>query len=124
MSIFFELGDVPALDVWNGVTVRAVHGEQVTVAVAELAPDVTVPEHTHANEQVGVVLQGSAVFTSDGQTMSLRAGGVYRFLGGVPHAVTAGPEGAVFAECFAPPRSDWAQLHGTADASPRWPSPR
>src|SRR6185503_1600561 len=88
-------GGLPPLRVWEGVTVRVVHGDVVTMAIAELDPGIVVPEHRHVNEQVGVVIQGSARFTAEGRTVELTAGGTYRFLADVPHKVEVGAEGAV-----------------------------
>jgi quercetin dioxygenase-like cupin family protein len=106
---------------WEGVTVRAVHGELVTLAVAELAPDVVVPEHQHVNEQIGLVLSGSATFVAGGESVELTAGGTYRLLANVPHEVRVGPEGAVFVEGFSPVRDDWESLPEAVGAELRWP---
>ncbi len=122
MSALLENGTVDPLPVWPGVTVRAVHGERLTVAIAELAPGVLVPKHQHPNEQVGVIVAGSATFTTDGETRELGPGGVYRFLADVPHEVQAGPDGAVCIECFAPGRSDWADVTTEPRAELRWPT--
>jgi hypothetical protein len=35
------------------------------LSVVELEPEILVPEHTHENEQVGVLLSGSLLFTID-----------------------------------------------------------
>lgn len=107
--------------VWEGVTVRAVHGEEVTLALAELRPDVVVPEHAHRNEQIGVVIAGSATIIAEGETTELTAGGTYRFLANVPHEVHAGPDGAVFVESFSPVREDWKDLPLSDDPATRWP---
>jgi quercetin dioxygenase-like cupin family protein len=124
MGVLNEHGSLPLLQVWEGVTVRIVRGEQMTMAIAELAPGITVPQHQHPNEQLGVVLEGSARFITDEETSELRAGGTYRLLADVPHQVEVGPEGAVFMECFAPPRVDWDALQPAADGSVRWPTAR
>ncbi|HWE88220.1 MAG TPA: cupin domain-containing protein [Pseudonocardiaceae bacterium] len=121
MRTLQENGSVTPLRVWDGVTVRVVHGDVLSMAVAELAPGIVVPEHRHVNEQIGVVIQGSASFTADGSTVELGAGGTYRFLANVPHQVEAGPEGAVFVECFSPVREDWKTLE-PADSATRWPT--
>lgn len=110
------------ISVWQGVIVRAVHGERLTVAIAELEPDILVPEHRHENEQVGVVVSGSATFTTDDETLELHPGGTYRLGSDVPHEVKAGPKGAVFVECFAPGRTDWQELAPSPHAVTHWPA--
>jgi unsaturated pyranuronate lyase len=122
VSALLANGTIEPLAVWPGVTVRAVHGERLTVAIAELSPNVLVPEHRHPNEQLGVVIAGSATFTTNGETRHLSVGSVYRFLTDVPHQVQAGPEGAVFIECFSPGRSDWMELSPEQGTTPGWPA--
>lgn len=115
----------PVVQVWDGVTVRIVRGERMTLAIAELAPGVRVPEHRHPNEQLGVVLQGSARFITDRESLELSEGGTYRLLADVPHRVEVGPAGATFVECFAPGRADWDDLQpaaGVDAAATRWPA--
>ena len=106
---------------WPGVTVRLVHGERLTMVIAELEPGTIVPRHVHENEQVGTVICGSARFTTDTETQELRPGGIYRLLSRVPHKVECGPHGAVFVECFSPVRADWARLVTVPEAVLRWP---
>lgn len=121
MGVTQKAGSHLVQQAWEGVTVRAVHGELVTLAVAELAPNIVVPQHQHVNEQIGLVLSGSATFIADGERVELAAGGTYRLLANVPHEVRVGPEGAVFVEGFSPIREDWKSLPEAPDAELRWP---
>jgi quercetin dioxygenase-like cupin family protein len=114
-------GELVPMQVWEGVTVRFVHGDRQTMAIAELDPGIVVPEHRHPNEQLGIVVQGSIVITSNEEVVRVEAGGNYRFLAEVPHQVEAGPDGAVLIESFCPPRSDWNRLL-PADPQTRWPT--
>ena len=45
-----------------------VHGEQGMLARLILRKGCVVPEHSHANEQFGIVISGSVDFTIDGET--------------------------------------------------------
>jgi quercetin dioxygenase-like cupin family protein len=76
----------------------------------ELEPNSVVPEHSHANEQVGILLRGAVHFRVGAETRDLGPGGTWRIPGDVPHAVAAGPEGADLVEVFSPPRDDWRDL--------------
>jgi unsaturated pyranuronate lyase len=116
------LMNMEALRVWDEVTARVVHGMLVSLAVVELPPRSVVPEHSHANEQLGVLLRGSATFTIGGEQQHLRAGSVWRILADVPHKVQAGPDGAVVVEAFAPRRSDWEGLESAPEAQMTWPA--
>jgi quercetin dioxygenase-like cupin family protein len=93
----------------------------MTVALIELDPGATVPEHSHVNEQVGFLVQGSLVFTVGGELGEIVSGGSWRILANVPHSVVAGPEGAVAVEAFAPAREDWAAIPVSEPGPGRWP---
>jgi quercetin dioxygenase-like cupin family protein len=123
MANLQDIGDQPLLKIW-GETVKArrVQGERITLAVVELAPNAVVPEHRHANEQMGIVITGLMHFTVDGETRDLGPGGTWRILGDRPHDVVAGPEGAVVIDVFTPTRSDWDDREIVSPApAPRWP---
>jgi unsaturated pyranuronate lyase len=120
MSAFDGIGRLEHLRVWDGVTAQAVEGERTTLAVVDLEPGSSVPEHRHENEQLGILIRGSMRFRIDRETRDLTAGDTWRILGDVPHSVTAGPEGALAVECFTPRRADWADLERLAGrSSPR-----
>lgn len=123
MTNLQDIGDQPLLKIW-GETVKArrVQGERITLAVVELAPNAVVPEHRHANEQMGIVITGLMHFTVDGETRDLGPGGTWRILGDRPHDVVAGAEGAVVIDVFTPTRSDWDDREIVSPApAPRWP---
>lgn len=121
MKTLATIADNPVLKVWEGVLGRAVVGERITLGLMELAPGCVVPQHEHANEQLGIVIEGQITFTVGGETRSLGPGGTWRILGGVPHAATAGPQGAVVIDVFSPPREDWRDLERLPPSAPRWP---
>jgi quercetin dioxygenase-like cupin family protein len=93
----------------------------VTLALIELDPDVAVPEHSHENEQVGLLITGSLTFTIGDEVGEVSPGGFWRILANVPHSVIAGPEGAVLVEVFSPPRHDWAAIPKGEPGPGRWP---
>jgi hypothetical protein len=45
----------------------------------------------------------------------------YRILADVPHTATAGPDGCVVMDIFAPPRHDWDAHEPGDPKTPRWP---
>jgi quercetin dioxygenase-like cupin family protein len=128
MTNLADLADLDAIQVWDGVVARRVEGEQLTVAVVELAPNAVVPEHHHPHEQCGLVIEGEVRFRIADEERLLGPGGTWRILGDVPHEVAAGPEGAVVIDTFSPRRDDWADraIVGSADepAVPIWPRGR
>jgi quercetin dioxygenase-like cupin family protein len=108
MSNLVDLETVAPFDVWGeAVRARRIEGEQVTFAVVELAPNATIPEHRHPQEQLGMVITGTMRFRIDNEVRELGPGGTWRILSNRPHEATAGPDGAVVIDAFSPIRSDW-----------------
>jgi quercetin dioxygenase-like cupin family protein len=107
---FADLSQIAPQRIWEGVVGRVVYGEQLTIAFVELEPGSVVPEHSHANEQVGLLLNGTLRFRIGAEERELLPGATWRILAHVPHEVVVGPEGAVVVESFAPPRDDWREL--------------
>jgi quercetin dioxygenase-like cupin family protein len=108
--------------IWEGVLGRSVHGEHATLGLIELDPDARVPEHSHANEQLGIVVEGSLHFRIGEETREVAPGDMWCIPAHVPHAVEAvGSTGAILVEAFAPPREDWHSLESHEPARGRWP---
>ena len=118
---FAELPSIGPQRIWDGVVVRAVHGERITLGVVELEPNAVVPEHSHENEQLGMVLGGSLTFRVGDDSRELGPGGTWRIPANVPHEVTTGPDGAVVIDVFAPTRADWSALEPEQPRPPLWP---
>ena len=128
MPNLIDLAEIAPIQVWDSVVARRVQGEKLTLAIVELAPNATVPEHRHPNEQCGLVIEGEVRFRIGDEERLLGPGGTWRILGDVPHQVVTGPEGAVVIDVFAPARTDWDDrpLVGSADepAELVWPRGR
>jgi quercetin dioxygenase-like cupin family protein len=108
VSDLVDLPTIAPFDVWGeAVRARKVEGDNITMAVVELAPGAIVPEHRHPQEQLGICITGSVTFSIGEETRELGPGGTWRARSNVPHAVQAGPEGAVVIDVFAPVRDDW-----------------
>jgi quercetin dioxygenase-like cupin family protein len=121
MSAFDHVAAIGPRPIWTGLTSRAVHGAQLTVALIELDPGATVPEHSHANEQVGIMIAGDATFRIGAEAGEITTGSTWVIPAHVPHSVTAGDSGAVVVEAFAPPRVDWDALETLPPGQGRWP---
>jgi quercetin dioxygenase-like cupin family protein len=91
---FVSVDDLAPIALMDGIRVRAVDGERITLAVFELEPGMRMPEHRHPNEQVGVVLRGEFTFTIGGETRLRRPGDMWVIPAEVPHTVAdTGPDG-------------------------------
>jgi quercetin dioxygenase-like cupin family protein len=120
LSAFDEIGAVAPQKVWDGVLGRVVEGERITLGVVELDAGSVVPEHSHENEQLGLVLEGSLLFRIGDESRELEPGGMYVIPANTPHEVETGPEGAVVVDVFSPVRVDWRELE-RRERPPRWP---
>ena len=120
MGGFEDIARIAPQRIWDGIAGRVVHGERITLGAIELDPDVTLPEHSHEQEQLGIVLRGSLRFRIGDETRELGPGETWAIPANVPHEVQAGPEGAVVIDVFAPPREDWKPLE-RRERPPRWP---
>ncbi len=121
MQAFAEVGSLGPQQIWEGVVGRTVHGERITLSLLELDPNTVVPEHSHENEQIGILLQGALRFQIGDEARHLEPGGTWRILAHVPHSVEVGPEGAVLVEVFSPVRDDWHAIEHQEPRPGRWP---
>ena len=121
MRTFEALRDVRPHLLRDGITARAVQGERITMAVVDLEPKATLPEHHHENEQLGFVIKGTIEFRIGSDKRVLEAGDTYVIPSQVPHEAVAGPRGATVADVFAPVRADWAGLQRADPSPPDWP---
>ena len=121
MGAFEDLAAIPPQGIWERIAARCLHGDELTLTVVELDPGAVVAEHSHPNEQLGIVLLGSIDFRVGDERRELGPGGTWRIAGNTPHEATAGPEGAILVDVFAPPRADWQALEPDAPRAPRWP---
>ena len=122
MSTFDHVDTIPPQQIWDGIVSRAVHGNEMTLTLLELEPNFEVPEHSHANEQLGILIEGFVTFRIGDETEDVRPGGTWRILGHVPHSVKTGPDGAVIVEAFSPPRrDDWAAIEPQEPRLAHWP---
>jgi quercetin dioxygenase-like cupin family protein len=107
VSAFDDVRAIVPHKIWNGVVGRSVHGAEATLSVLTLEPGIAVPEHSHLNEQIGVLLHGSVTFHIGDEQKQLLPGATWVIPADVPHSVDVGPEGAAIVEVFSPVRSDW-----------------
>lgn len=124
MSNLVDVETLPVIDVWgSAVRARRVQGERITLALVELAPDAIVPGHQHDAEQLGMVIEGSVIFTIGDEGRELGPGGTWRIPSNTPHQVTTGPNGATVIDIFSPPRADWDDLPASdPQRATRWPA--
>jgi quercetin dioxygenase-like cupin family protein len=106
-SAFDQLSRIRAKELFDGVRARALHGDHITMAVVELEPGAEVVEHSHENEQLGMVLRGELTLRVGDEERALGPDETWCIAPHVVHSGRAGSEGALVLDVFSPPRSDW-----------------
>ena len=87
---------------------RVVHSERMTTARIHLKKGAVVPRHSHENEQISHVLEGSVRFEFDDREITARAGDLVEIASHEPHRVEA-LEDTLAMDVFQPARQDWIQ---------------
>jgi quercetin dioxygenase-like cupin family protein len=121
MSAFDDLRELSLRPIWDGIKARIVHGERLLLGIVELDPGAVAQEHHHEHEQLGMVITGTITFRVGDETKELGPGETWTIPSNVPHEATAGPEGAVLIDVFAPVREDWVALDPVDSREPHWP---
>ncbi len=88
------------------LTRQYVTGEKAMLSRILLKQGCVVPEHSHPNEQISLIVSGALEFVVSGVTTVVRAGEILVIPGDAPHQATA-LEDTENLDLFAPPRQDW-----------------
>jgi len=93
---------------------KVISGERAMLAQIFLDKGAVVPMHSHDNEQISYLLEGTLKFWigEEKQELILHAGEVLHIPSDVPHQAEA-LEDCLDVDVFNPPRQDW--LDGTDD---------
>ena len=112
-ATFFRWDDMPKETVNEALDRRLVTGERMMLAHVYLKKGCIVPRHSHENEQITYVLDGSLRFWlgEDGQEeVVVNTGEVLVIPSNLPHKAEALVD-TLDLDVFCPPRQDW--LDGT-----------
>jgi quercetin dioxygenase-like cupin family protein len=85
---------------------QVVHSETMTIACVFLSKGCFVPEHSHHNEQISFVEQGSMKFVLAGVEKVLGSKEILVIPPNVPHSAEALEE-SIVTDMFSPRREDW-----------------
>jgi quercetin dioxygenase-like cupin family protein len=108
--IWRRQSDIPAFSPAPGIRVQPVIGESLMTCWIDMDPAAVVAEHSHPNEQLGVVVAGSIEITVGGETRTLEVGDAYAVAPDRLHRGVAGPDGVVLVETFVPVREDYRRM--------------
>ena len=101
--------ETPAFSPAPGIQVQPVIGEALMTCWIAMEPGAVVVEHSHPNEQLGVVVEGSVTITAAGETRTMVVGDAYVVPSDLVHEGVAGPEGVVLVETFVPIREAYRE---------------
>ena len=77
------------------------------LSVVDFNPHAVVEEHAHPHEQVGMVLEGRAIFVIGSEEKTLQPGDLYRIPGHVRHKVIALDRPVRALDIFYPVREEY-----------------
>jgi len=108
MSFYFPADDdLGRHTIFPGVHIRTCAAEKMMLSVVDLRPHAVVEEHSHPHEQVGMVLEGKALFIIGTEQKVLQAGDLYRIPGHTPHKVIALADPVRALDIFQPIREEY-----------------
>lgn len=93
----------------DGMQTRVFIGSDAMISLVRIQPGKSGQRHSHPQEQWGLCLRGSGTRWQDGVEIEVGEGDFWRTPGGVEHGFTAGPEGALVYDVFAPPREEYSR---------------
>jgi quercetin dioxygenase-like cupin family protein len=91
----------------EGVEMRVIPGEKMTMVFFHLAPGAEIPEHAHPHEQMGTVLEGSIELVVAGESKTIHEGEAYHVLPNLPHSGKCADSPAEIIEVFSPAREEY-----------------
>ncbi len=100
---------------WSAIEVEALNpllgrhfvvGQNIMLSRVLLKKGCVVPEHSHHNEQISYVTEGTVQFGIDGKEIVVREGEVLTIPPNMPHSAVALAD-SVSLDIFDPPRADW-----------------
>jgi quercetin dioxygenase-like cupin family protein len=101
--------DLPKDPLKEGLSRRLISTERMMVAQVFLEKGCIVPHHSHENEQLTYILEGTLRFwlgEDQSEVVDVAAGEVLHIPSWVPHKAEA-LEATLDVDIFAPPRQDW-----------------
>jgi quercetin dioxygenase-like cupin family protein len=105
----FRWSEIPLEPVTDKLSRKLITGQRMMLAHIYLKQGSIVPKHSHENEQLTYVLEGTLRFHLGEhleETVDVRAGEVLHIPSNVPHRAEA-LEDCLDVDIFSPPRADW-----------------
>jgi quercetin dioxygenase-like cupin family protein len=108
MSLYFPTDKECARHtIFPGVHIKTCAAEQMMMSIVDLEPHSVVEEHSHPHEQVGMLLEGKALFIIGTEQKTLQAGDLYRIPGHTRHKVITSEQPTRAIDIFYPVREEY-----------------
>lgn len=107
MSCFFDVEEITGKALAEGVKIKAIPGEKMTMVIFSLSRGAIVPEHSHPQEQIGMVLKGSLELTIGEEQKVVKKGDAWSIPSNVVHKGRCLEEETEIIEVFAPAREEY-----------------
>ena len=105
-AVHHRWADVPSEQINESIARRFITGDSVTIGRFELKQGGVVPSHSHASEQISIVVSGALLCRIAGAETIVRTGEVMQIPGNVAHEVEV-LEDTLAVDVFSPVRQDW-----------------
>lgn len=105
---FFNLNDLNLRKLADGMSIKAVSGEKMTMTIFYMAEGSAVPEHSHPHEQIGTVLKGTLELIIGDERRVVTIGDGWVIPSNMVHKGHCVEGPAQVMEFFAPVREDYA----------------
>jgi quercetin dioxygenase-like cupin family protein len=105
----YRWDDIPKEQLKADLHRRLIPAERMTIGHVYLDTGCVVPKHSHENEQLTYILEGTLRFwlgDDEAEVVDVRAGEVLHIPAHVPHRAEA-LEDTLDVDIFSPPRADW-----------------
>ena len=104
---FVEKSQCSNHNVFPGVDIFTVAGDDIMLSLVEFEPGAVVELHSHPHEQMGLLLEGELEFIIGNERKVLKPGEMWRIPGGVEHSAIAGDRPVKALDVFNPIREDY-----------------
>jgi quercetin dioxygenase-like cupin family protein len=105
----YRWDDLPREELNPQIGRRFITGDSMMIAHVYLAKGAVVPKHSHHNEQLTYILEGTLrlrLGEDESQVVDVAAGEVLHIPAHLPHSAVA-LEDTLDVDVFSPPRQDW-----------------
>jgi quercetin dioxygenase-like cupin family protein len=107
---FYSIKEIETKKPAEGVEIRVVPGEKMTLVFFYLSPGAKIPEHSHPHEQIGTLLKGSLELSIGQEKRIVNPGQAYVIPSNVPHSGKNLEAPSEVIEVFSPPREDLVNM--------------